>query len=233
MFASTANAKVIKVGTSVNYEPFTYVGVSFKLMGFELDLIEEMSKRVDFKYKVESMDYVELVPALLSGKIDMIASAISITTDLINKANFTNPYYRSSNAYIKLKNRDDIITKNDLKGKTICVLKGREQEKVANDIENAKVITVKNIYTAIMHLDSGSVDAILVDEAVGDYYAQKSVNKEVFLNEEYVTMGFGFALSKDGDPEFINSLNIALDEIMLDGTYEKLLNKYNLIKGKI
>lgn len=84
-----------------------------------------------------------------------------------------------------------------------------------------------------MLLESGSADVLMLDEAVGDHYARKSVNKEVFLVEEYVSLGFAFAVSKDADPELINSLNMALYELMLDGTYDELLKKYNLIKGKI
>ncbi|QKF64205.1 substrate-binding periplasmic protein [Campylobacter corcagiensis] len=228
-----ANAKVLKVGTQVNYEPFAYVGVNFKLMGFEPDLLEEISKKAGFEYEFVTMEYDELIPALVNNKIDIIASSMSITSQRMDKVNFTNPYYNSSTAYVKLKSRDDIGTKDDLAGKNIGVMEGREQEILASKIPNAKVKPVKNGYSGIMLLESGSVDVLMLDEAVGDHYARKSVNKEVFLVEEYVSLGFAFAVSKDGDPELINSLNMALDELMLDGTYDELLKKYNLIKGKI
>lgn len=138
-----ANAKVLKVGTQVNYEPFAYVGVNFKLMGFEPDLLDEISKKAGFEYEFVTMEYDELIPALVNNEIDIIASSMSITSQRMNKVIFTNPYYNSSTAYVKLKSRDDISVKDDLAGKNIGVMEGREQEILASKIPNAKIKPVK------------------------------------------------------------------------------------------
>lgn len=58
-----------------------------------------------------------LIPALKSGKIDMIASAMSATDERRQSVDFTKPYYMSKNLYLKLKNNDSLQTKNDLEGK--------------------------------------------------------------------------------------------------------------------
>lgn len=80
-----------------------------------------------------------MIPALKSGKIDMIASAMSATDERRQSVDFTKPYYMSKNLYLKLKNNDSLQTKNDLEGKKIGVQLGTLQENTAKAIKNAQV----------------------------------------------------------------------------------------------
>lgn len=225
---SFANAtEFLKVGTAANYPPFEYIDNQNKITGFDIDLIDALSKKIGFKYEIVNMSFDGLIAGLKAGKINAIISAMSATPDRIKAIDFTNSYYNTENLFIKRKN-SQITTKKDLINKGIGVQLGTVQEIAAKNIAGALVKPSEDIGTAILALKANKVDAVLVDSSIGYGYLKKNPDLVEFLKEPDGSEGFSIAFDKNKNKELIEKINKALLDLKQDGTYEKLLKKYDL-----
>ncbi|NLK66923.1 MAG: basic amino acid ABC transporter substrate-binding protein [Campylobacteraceae bacterium] len=221
-------AKTLVVGTDGVYPPFDYRDESSKLVGFDVDLIDEISKRAGFEYEFVVMGFDGLIPALKSGKIDIIASAMSVTEERMRAVDFSDTYFLTENLYLKRANDDSLKSLDDLKGKKMGVLLGSAQEFSARKIPNLRVVPTKEIFTSIMALKNGKVDAVLVDNSIGYGYLRKNEDLTWFHKQVDDGEGFAFAFDKGKYEDLVVKFNEALKQIKEDGTYDKLLDKYEL-----
>ncbi|WP_181563044.1 basic amino acid ABC transporter substrate-binding protein [Campylobacter hyointestinalis] len=221
-------ADVLKVGTNAAYPPFEFIDEQNKIAGFDMDLIDALSKKVGFEYKIVNMSFDGLIPALKAGKIDAVAAAMSATPERIKAVSFTKPYYTTENLFIKQAKNGDLTSKQNLEGKKIAVQLGTVQEIAARSIKGVKVMANEDIFAAIMALKNGKVDAVLVDSSIGYGYLNKNKDLAEFLKEPDGSEGFSIAFDKDKHTDLIAKINQAVEELKNDGTYDKLLEKYNL-----
>lgn len=219
---------VLRVGTNAAYPPFEFIDEQNKIAGFDMDLIDALSKKVGFEYKIVNMSFDGLIPALKAGKIDAVAAAMSATPDRIKAVSFTKPYYTTENLFIKQAKNGDLTSKQNLESKKIAVQLGTVQEIAARSIKGVKVMANEDIFAAIMALKNGKVDAVLVDSSIGYGYLNKNKDLAEFLKEPDGSEGFSIAFDKNKHTDLIAKINQAVEELKNDGTYDKLLEKYNL-----
>ncbi|MBZ7951533.1 basic amino acid ABC transporter substrate-binding protein [Campylobacter sp. LH-2024] len=217
----------LKVGTDPNYKPFNYKENSI-LTGFDTDLVDAIGKKENIKITWIQTSFDGLIPALKAGKIDMIASAMSATDERRKSVDFTQPYFKSKNLYIKLKTNDEINSKNDLEGKKIGVQLGTLQENAAKKIKNAEIQANKDLNIAILALKNSKIDAIIIDQDAAKGFLAENPELVSFYQENDDSEGFSFAFDKDKQKEALARFNKGIDELKTDGTYDKLLKKYDL-----
>ncbi|AJC87499.1 amino acid ABC transporter, permease/substrate-binding lipoprotein [Campylobacter insulaenigrae] len=222
-----ASEKVYKVGIAANYPPFDFVKDT-QITGFDVDLLEEIAKRENFKLEWVNMSFDGLIPALKSGKIDMIASAMSSTPQRLSSMDFSNTYFNTKNLYLKLKIDSSLSNKESLEGKKIGVQLGTIQENAAKMIPNSQVVASEEMLAAILALKAGKVDAVLTDKDIGKGYLKTNDELEAFLEEDDGSSGFCIAFDKGQNAELIQKINTALEKIKSDGTYQKIVEKYDL-----
>ena len=86
-------AGVLKLGTAAITEPFSFVDGSRNIVGFDIELAQHVAQKLGKKLEIVNMDFGALLPALISGKVDMIAACITITDERAQKVLFSEPYY--------------------------------------------------------------------------------------------------------------------------------------------
>jgi len=84
---------VLKLGTAAVTEPFSFVDGTQKVVGLDIELARLIAQKLDMKLEVINMDFGAMIPALISGKVDMIAACITITDERAKKVLFSEPYY--------------------------------------------------------------------------------------------------------------------------------------------
>lgn len=89
----TGEAGVLRLGTAAVTEPFSFVDGSQQVVGFDIELAKRVAKQQGKKLEVVNMEFGSLIPALISGKVDMIAACITITDERAKKVLFSEPYY--------------------------------------------------------------------------------------------------------------------------------------------
>lgn len=217
----------LRVGTAPNYKPFDYKEDA-KLTGLDIDLVNEIAKREGIGLTWVEMSFDGLIPALKTGKIDMIASAMSATEDRRKSVDFSDVYYTTKNLYIKKKDNEALNSKEDLEGKIIGVQLGTLQESAAKAIKDTKVQSNESLSVVIMELKEGKIDAVVADKDVSTGYLKENTDLIGFFEEEDGSEGFSFAFDKDKQKEAIEKFNKGLKDLKADGTYDQILTKYEL-----
>ena len=88
-----ANGTLV-LGTAAVTEPFSFVDGSQQVVGLDIEIAQRVAKKLGMKLEVVNMDFGGMIPALVSGKVDMIAACITITEERGQKVLFSEPYYQ-------------------------------------------------------------------------------------------------------------------------------------------
>lgn len=96
----TGNKGVLKFGTAAVTEPFSFVDGSQKVVGFDIELATYVAQKLDMQLEVVNMDFGAMIPALASGKVDMIGACITVSEERAKSVLFSEPYYTGGIAAI-------------------------------------------------------------------------------------------------------------------------------------
>lgn len=177
-FSHTDN-NLLLVSTSADNPPFEFVK-NGKIEGFDIDLINFISKKLNKKVEIRNMDFFGLIPALTTKKTDIVIAALSKTENRAKQVDFSIPYFKASTALLT-KNDSNIKSKKDLKGKKIGVQLGSTWEKIAKELEaefsmEIKILTNNN--TLFEELKNNNIDVMIMEE----YQVQEFINKNPNFN---------------------------------------------------
>ena len=211
------------VGTNAEFEPFEY-REGDNIVGFDIDLINEIAKLIGAEIEVVDMQFDGLLPALEAKKIDLIIAGMTATEERKQFVNFSEPYYNSKQSIVVLSNNTDITTFDNFAGKKVGVVLGYTGDILVSEMTNVEVQKFNATSETILALKSQKVDAVVLDyEPAKNYVAQ---NKELKLIEtDSATEEYSIAMRKD-DTELLTKVNDALKTLKENGTYETLLGKY-------
>lgn len=155
---------------------------------------------------------------------------MSITPEREENVSFSKPYMDASLAIMVAKD-SDIKTKDDLKGKVVAAQMGTtgadECTKLQEDGVAKEAKILDNYSTCIQDLKSGGCDAIIIDLPVGQAYMAQHPDDLVMLDNPYVADFYGIAVAKD-NTALVEKLNAGLDDLIANGKYKELCDKYGL-----
>ncbi|CAI8917257.1 L-arginine-binding protein [Pseudomonas sp. IT-347P] len=228
-FSAGAMAETLKMGIEAAYPPFNNKDASGQVVGFDKEIGDALCAKMKAECTVVTSDWDGIIPALNAKKFDFLISSLSITEERKAAVDFTDPYYSNKLQFIAPKNVDFKTDKDSLKGKTIgtqrATLAGTWLEDTyGDDIKVSLYDTQENAY---LDLTSGRVDAILADKYANYDWLKTDAGKNYEFKGDPVVESdkIGIAVRK-GDNELRNKLNAALKEIVADGTYKKINDKY-------
>ncbi|NPA97292.1 MAG: basic amino acid ABC transporter substrate-binding protein [Crenarchaeota archaeon] len=228
-YASTPTGKeYLIVGTSPDFPPFEYVAKNGSIVGFDIDLIRLLAHKIGYKgIKIVSMDFDSLIPALLHGKIDVIAAGMSITPQREKVVAFTIPYWHADQAVL-IRANSKWVPKSleDLKGKTVGVETGTTGAEYIKKYASKLGINVKeysSFVLAVQDLVNGRIDAVVLDSPVAKMFTSKYPVKIAFII--HTGEVYGFAVRKS-DVKLLHALDQALKEVLNSTAYKKLVEKY-------
>lgn len=225
----------LTIGLDDSYPPMEFRDSENKLVGFDIDLGEELAKKLGVKLDITVTDFNGILLALKSGKFDVILSAMSMTEERKKEIDFIGPYVEGGQIIVTKKDNNSINTKKDLKDRIIGVQIGSTGEQAATKIDGIKETKKYDKVTEAFHdLSIGRIDAMVVDGQVGGYYIKKAGDEYKILKDNLTKEPMGMGLKKE-DRELKESLTKALEELKKDGTLSKLSVKwfgYDIYKQK-
>lgn len=224
-------------GVAATFPPFEYQKEG-QLTGFDIDMIEALAKKLSATPKPMNMEFQGLIPALLGSRLDLINSAMYINDKRKEQVDFV-PYMTIGELIIvKAGNPSAIAGRDDtLCGKTVSVTLGAIEETYARqDAERCKAagkgeVTVQTLPTGpdtVTSVVQGRADAMFTSTPGGAVMLDEMAGQIEVAGPEFDTStSIGMAVRKD-DTAIKASIEAALQEIVADGTYGKLLEKYKL-----
>lgn len=217
--------EALKVGIYIYDYPMPHSDTD-DIGGFDYDLMKEIAKVSDLKIQFVTMQFDDLISALNKKRIDIIIAAMTITEDREKLVNFSDRYLTAGQSIVINKGNTNIITTNDLIGKTIGAIKNTVSDITASKIEGVRQVIKFDIAgSAFLSLKTGKIDAMVVDKLTCINYLQYDKDLEIVETIEFPKMGYGIAVRKE-DTILLNKINSGLKEIMANGTYQKLVDKY-------
>ncbi|MFJ4372742.1 ABC transporter substrate-binding protein [Pseudomonas japonica] len=227
--ANAMAAEKLRMGIEAAYPPFNSKDASGQVVGFDKDIGDALCAKMKVECEVVTSDWDGIIPALNAKKFDFIVSSLSITSERKQAVDFTKRYYSNKLQFIAPKNVDLKTDKASLKGKIIGTQRATLsatwlEDTYGSDIDVKLYDTQENAY---LDLTSGRVDALLADKYVNYDWLKSDAGKDYEFKGEPVVESdeIGIAVRK-GDKQLVDKLNAALDEIIADGTYKKINDKY-------
>ncbi|MCT8977779.1 transporter substrate-binding domain-containing protein [Clostridium sp. CX1] len=225
---STKKDKVIRVGTSGEYLPWTFKEGG-ELKGFEIDVWNEIGKRTGYKVEFKVSKFSGLFGMLDAGQIDTIAHQISTTPQRKEKYDFTETYAYSGYSFAVKK--DSSYNKvEDLKGKKIGVSLGGNGEKSIKDMNQQKGLNLDIITydTVAVEKDAeiGRVDASFLGTVKAKSAIEKGNMNLRLIDSQFVYEINQYPFKKDENKEVIEAVNKAIKAMHEDGTLSKLSQKW-------
>lgn len=194
--------------------------------GFEVDIINDVARRMGTTAEIEGMDFKALFVASASKRVDAVISSLTITAERLQSQSFTQPYFTGALG-IAAKDGSDISSPEGLKGKQVGAIATSFPEKWAQ--ENAEKLgfagyksydTLANMLT---DLQNGRVDAV-VNDIVGLRYAATQTKGFTVVAE--IVTGEKFAMMMPKGHEKLEEINKHISDMKTDGTMAKLHEKW-------
>ena len=212
------------IGTSPDYPPFESLDKDNKVIGFDIDIMDAVAKKMGVKLEIVQIGFDSLISALNAKKFDVMAAGVSVTEERQKSVDFSKPYLIGNDAIVVHKDSGLKLTKlEDLKGKKVGVQIGTVQ---ADNLKAVEGINVKeyNLFTeAASAVGAKQVDAMYLHSVVAKSFAKANPNLAVAL--EIKASDTAYALRKDS-PDLTNVVNEVLDELQKNGEMDKLVQKW-------
>ena len=227
-------AGTLKVATPGTLYPTSYYDDNKKLVGYEIDMMNEIGKRLDLKIDYQEIGVAEAFTAVDSGKVDVSVNNFDTTKERLKKYNFSIPYkYSVGGMIVRADGSSDISAKDlsDWKGKKAGGGAGTQYMKSAEQ-QGAEPVIYDNVTNDVYLRD---VSTGRTDFIPNDYYTQVVAVK--YITKQYpdikVKMGDvkynpteqGIVMSKS-DKSLKKQLDKVIKEMKADGTLKKISEKY-------
>ena len=224
---ATPAKETYTISMDSSFAPFEYQNGSGKYVGIDVDIINAIAKNQGFNVKLTNPGFDASLNAVQSSQADAVLAGMTITDARKQIFDFSDPYY-TSNIRLAVKKGSNVKKYEDLKGKTIGAKNGTSSYSWLEENADKYGFTLRaydEASTMYDSLNSGSIDALMDDEAVLLYAIQQGRNFETPI-KGISTGEVGFAVKKGTNPELITMFNNGLAAIVKDGTYDKIINKY-------
>jgi len=201
---------VIRVGMST-FVPWAMKDKQDNLIGFEIDVAKKLAQDMGVKIEFVPTAWSGIIPALLTGKFDVIIGGMGITAERNLKVNFTIPYEYSGMSMVAHKEKArgfSSLADFNKKEVLIAVRMGTTAEQAARKyIPNAELKLFENETQALQELNLGRVHAVVSSAPMPVFHALKHPDKLFIpLKENFTREPIGFALRK-GDHDALNFFN--------------------------
>ncbi|HFI0533881.1 TPA: ABC transporter substrate-binding protein/permease [Streptococcus suis] len=228
-----ANTKATPVKSSYtivadsSFAPFEYQDENGDYVGIDMELIKAIAEQQGFTITIQNPGFDAALNAVQAGQADAVIAGMSITDARKEIFDFSNAYY-TSNILLAVKNGSDITSYEDLSGKTVGAKNGTASYTFLEENKDKYGYTLKAFDEAsgmYDSLNSGSIDALMDDEAVLLYAIQQGRDFATPIPGEK-SGEYGFAVKKGTNPELIEMFNNGLAALVESGKYDEILNKY-------
>jgi polar amino acid transport system substrate-binding protein len=230
--ALAADNKLVN-GIDANFPPFAFIDKTGTPSGFDVEAMNWIAKDMGVTVSHQPIEWDGIITSLLTKKIDIIASGMSITPARAKQVAFTIPYWVIKQVMVTKKD-SSLTVDNILNDKKILgVQQGTSEAKWLKEQAAAKGYNFELRYynsspLAVEDVLNGRIDAAAMDDAPAKDAASKK-DVKILGTFGMETEEFGYAVRKD-DKELLDKVNASLHKLMTSPTWEELAKKYNLEK---
>ncbi|GKX66084.1 amino acid ABC transporter substrate-binding protein [Inconstantimicrobium mannanitabidum] len=215
----------IRIGTEGTYAPFTFHDASGKLTGFDVEIAEEVSKRLGVKAEFVETKWDGMIAGLDAKRFDMVANEVTINAERKEKYDFSDSYIASKPVLIVNSDNNTIKKFSDLNGKKSAQSLTSNLGKIAK-ANGATLEPVDGFNQGIDLLTSKRVDAVINDSLSFLDLKKQKPDLGIKVVDKSKDGDLNAFLFNKGNKELIDAVNKELGNMKKDGTYLKISEKW-------
>lgn len=215
----------LKIGTEGTYAPFSFHDKSGKLTGYDIEVIEEISKRLGVKPEFLETQWDAMFAGLDSKRFDVIANQVGINEERLKKYDFSEPYTRSNAVLLIHKDNKNIQSFEDIKGKVAAQTLTSNYGALAESY-GAKLEKVEGFNQAVDLVISKRVDGTFNDKLSALDFLKQRPDAPIKIIDEAVDASKNAFVFRKGNEELVEEFNKILKEMKEDGTLKKISEKW-------
>lgn len=221
------NTNRLVVGMELAYPPFEMTDEKGQPAGVSVDLARALGKHLGKEVVIENIPFDGLIPALKTGKIDLVISSMTATPERSQSIDFSDPYLTTGLALlVGAKSEVQSIKDLDQSGKTVAVKKGTTGHVyAAENLKAAQVRVLDKENTAVLEVAQGKSDAFIYDQMSTLQNWQKHPETTRPLLQAFKTEQWAIAVRK-GNEQLRTQVNEFLKEFRAKGGFDELGDRW-------
>jgi polar amino acid transport system substrate-binding protein len=231
LLGQSVHAAPLRVATEGNYAPFSYHDAAGTLGGFDVEIAQALCLQMQAECTVQAIAWGELIPSLEAGKVDMIVASMARTPERELRVDFSDYYYQSHSVFAGRAGIAADTSPDSLAGLRLAIIGGTIQADFAQQrYSRSPLLLVAHQEEAFNLLLAGKADLVLSDTInLLDFLQQPKAAGYDFIGPpllaETLSSKAHIAVRK-GEHRLLKQLNRALEEIRLNGAYDRINRHY-------
>jgi polar amino acid transport system substrate-binding protein len=225
--AVKSSGKLI-VGTNGESFPFAMIDAKGELIGYDVDIAKYLAEGLGVELELVDYDWNGLIPILIADKVDIVIADMTITAQRASNVSFSNSYFEIGQSLLISRKTPGINTWQDLdkNGVIIAVQMSSSGEYAAQRLfKNATIKSFLSVNEGGLAVNSGKVDAVLMDQPWVAVWAQKNPETSYAILDIVTKEKLGIAV-KQGKPELLQYINTSIEALRDTAEYEDMFNKW-------
>lgn len=220
------HAKTLTVAFDPNFSPFAYKNDNGLYTGFDIELWDTISKRINKTYELVPMGFKDIIPGLQQNKFDVAIAGITIKKERLETIDFSDGYYNAGLLILVRGEENSIHSAKDLHNKKVATKFATHSADFTRKWTSSNNIKLfPNTDAMLLELLSGGVDAVIFDSPIIAYLMRQAPRYFTkIVGPLYMGKPYGIAFPKDSP--LVIKVNKALTEMRADGSYLRLYRKW-------
>ncbi len=220
--------KKVVVATDATWPPMEYVDENKNIVGFDIDLINEVAKAGNFQVEIKNTAWDGIFAGLAAGDYQVVASSVTITDERKQTMDFSEPYVNAGQVLVVRKDITGVTTLADMVGKNVGAQIGTTGAIEIGKVSGVNLKTYDEVGLAFQDLVNGNIDGVVADSPIAANFAlQNATYKEALMivGQPFTDEYLGFAVKK-GDTATLKLLNDGLAKVKSSGKLDELVAKW-------
>ncbi len=228
------NEGKIMVGTSADYPPYEFVDSTGQKTGFDIELMEEIGKKMGVTVEWVDMPFDSLIAAVKEGKIDVSISCFNYSEERAKEVGFSKEYFNSEDSFIANKDFTGKIEKpEDVAAYKLGVQSGTTQDTwIKENLIDTNLIKEENVQQyervdqAALDLEAGRIDILMADYVPAKALVASHPGFQMLLHEAIASAGPINIVLPLNDEKVKTEIDKAIDALQTEGVIDQLAAKY-------
>ena len=218
---------ILNFGTAAVTEPMAYVYADEGVIGFDIEYAMRIARDLGMELNIVNMEFGALLPALISGKVDMIGAGLSITEERAKSVLFSEPYYEGGLAVMVQSGPENMgaATEKSSEPKTLAVLLGSSHESYARKhYADDRLLQYQTVPDLLLALKQGKTDAAFFAREMFRHVGPDNPEIGILADDVFFEpLGIIF---KPGNETLRLQFNDFLKEIRQNGIYDDMVQRW-------
>jgi len=233
---SVKSSGTLTIASGLDYAPFEFVDANGQPAGLDVELANEAAKLISAKLNIQRIPFASQIPSLAAGRVKVAWATFTVKQDRLKQVDFVTFLQSGTVAMVLPDKKGSISDAKGLCGKRVAVQTGSAADftadKLSEDCMKSSLPKIEKVIfpeqkDTIQAVLTGRADARFDDTTAAGYYEQTSKGKLVVAPGIYDVLPLGVAVQK-GDKASAEMMRAIFQELIANGTYKTVLDKYGM-----